>query len=132
MTKLSYGMAAAAMALVTVVLPAASFYRVAHTIHAASLVKYGQLRLALAVDDRDARTRRVFDRQVQMGVAKLQAARKNFERLGIYDGFFFQTETAPATVDGICRRTRRRSTMSRRGSKSCSPSIPNRRSDCAS
>ena len=48
----------------TVVLPAVSFYKVAHTIQASSLVKYGQLRLALAVDDRDARSREVLDRQV--------------------------------------------------------------------
>ena len=99
-TKLSYGMAAAAMALVTVVLPAASFYRVAHTIQTASLVKHGQLRLALAADDRDARTQRVFARQVRKGVAELHAARMNFERLGIYDSFFFQTVPAPA---GCCR-----------------------------
>ena len=66
-TKLCYGLAAAALALTTVVLPAASFYRVAHTIQAVSLVKYGQLRLALAVEDRDLRSRAVLDRQVQVG-----------------------------------------------------------------
>jgi hypothetical protein len=102
-TKLYYGLAAAALALTTVVLPAASFYRVAHTIQAVSLVKYGQLRLALAVENRDARSRATLDRQVQVGVTKLQDARKNFERLGVYDRFFYKTEAAPATVAGTCR-----------------------------
>jgi hypothetical protein len=102
-TKLCYGLAAAALALTTVVLPAASFYRVAHTIQAVSLVKYGQLRLALAVEDRDARSRAALDRQVQVGVTKLQEARKSFERLGVYDAFFYKTAVAPATDAGMCR-----------------------------
>jgi hypothetical protein len=93
----------AGMALVTVVLPATSFYKVAHTIQAASLVKYGQLRLALAVDDREARSRQVLDRQVPVGVTKLQRARKDFDRLGVYDRFFFKTEAAPPGVAGTCR-----------------------------
>ena len=102
-TKLSYGLAAAALAVTTVVLPAASFYTVAHTIQAASLVKYGQLQLALAVGDRAVRTRAVLDRQVQIGVTRVQNARAPFEHLGIYDSFFFQTALAPATVAGTCR-----------------------------
>ena len=102
-TKHSYGLAAAAVALITIVLPAASFYTVAHTIQAASLVKYGQLQLAMAVGDRAVRSRAVLDRQVQIGVTRLQEAREPFDRLGIYDRFFFHTEVAPATAAGTCR-----------------------------
>ncbi|MEO8260735.1 MAG: cache domain-containing protein [Acidobacteriota bacterium] len=101
-TRLCYGLAGTAIALSTVVLPAASFYRVAHTIQAANLVKYGQLKLALAVSDRAVRSKVVLDRQVQVGVTRLQPARDDFDRLGVYHSFFFETRPAPATVAGTC------------------------------
>jgi hypothetical protein len=104
---ISYGVAAALLAIITSVLPAAAFFRAGYAVQIESFIKYGQLRLAL---DRIEHARRADDlvaTQVPSTsidrVRRLRASDPRATEWGIYQRFFFGTTPLDeASVRATC------------------------------
>ena len=98
--KFCYGGAAVGCAVLTIVLPTASFFKIAHGIQTESFVKYGQLKLALAAREREARHQQraatLFESLETAPFKLLDDKRRELDKRGVYDDFFFTTKADSA------------------------------------
>jgi hypothetical protein len=102
--SVSYGLAAGLFLLLIAALPSAAFFKVAYDTELESLIKYGQLQLALDRSEHERQangklTRRITPQESRDRVAKLRADRSQW--WGGYDTFFFCTQPLGRTVEPV-------------------------------
>lgn len=102
----TYPAAGVMLLILTAALPSWSFFKVAHDVKFENLVKHGQLRLLMSLEQRESRARRDYDERRGIGKSarfadRLSVRGASWAGLDVYAAPFFSTEVyLPCPVTG--------------------------------